>query len=166
MKVNLKSIIYMTGKRVDFDFEMDLSDLEFNGVQPIVSLLSVSGFVRNEAGVLHLMGEAKASLNLSCDRCTAAFNKKQVTELDFILATEIEGEDEEDIVLLEDDSVDVGDLAYSAFILDMDTKNLCSENCLGLCPTCGVNLNEEACRCEREVDPRWEALKQLLDKPE
>ena len=76
----------------------------------------------------------------------------------------LEGEEDEDIVLLENGEVDVGDLAYTAFLLAMDTKHLCSEDCKGLCPGCGVNLNREPCRCKKQVDPRWAALEQLLDK--
>ena len=69
----------------------------------------------------------------------------------------------EDIVLLEDDEVDLGDLARTAFILDMDTKFLCAPDCKGLCPGCGVNLNFESCRCKKEVDPRLAKLAQLLE---
>ena len=68
------------------------------------------------------------------------------------------------IEMLENGEVDVGDLAYTAFLLAMDTKHLCSEDCKGLCPGCGVNLNREPCRCKKQVDPRWAALEQLLDK--
>ena len=75
-----------------------------------------------------------------------------------------EGEEDGDIVLLDDGEIDVGDLAYTAFILDMDTKHLCSEDCKGLCPGCGVNLNQEPCRCKKQADPRWAALEQLLNK--
>ena len=39
-----------------------------------------------------------------------------------------------------------------ALILDFPTKNLCSEDCKGLCPVCGVNLNKETCDCEM---PNW-----------
>ena len=75
----------------------------------------------------------------------------------------LEGEDD-DIVLLDQGEVDVGELAYTAFILDMDTKHLCSEDCKGLCPGCGVNLNQAPCRCKKQADPRWAALEQLLNK--
>ena len=66
-------------------------------------------------------------------------------------------------MLLEDDEVDLGDLARTAFILDMDTKFLCTPDCKGLCPGCGVNLNFEKCRCKKEVDPRLAKLAQLLE---
>ena len=65
---------------------------------------------------------------------------------------------DDEIVLLENDEVDLAELARDAFILDMDTKTLCSEDCKGLCPGCGVNLNREPCRCKKQVDPRLAAL--------
>ena len=93
-----------------------------------------------------------------------AVSAGKVVGLSALLAETLEGEEDEDIVLLENGEVDVGDLAYTAFLLAMDTKHLCSEDCKGLCPGCGVNLNREPCRCKKQVDPRWAALEQLLDK--
>jgi uncharacterized protein len=49
------------------------------------------------------------------------------------------------------------------FILDMDTKFLCREDCAGLCPQCGKNLNDGPCGCKKPRDPRMAVLEQLLD---
>ena len=73
---------------------------------------------------------------------------------------------DDDIVLLDDDEVDVTELARDASILDMDTKFLCSEDCKGLCPGCGADLNRESCRCKKAVDPRLAKLAQLLHNDE
>ena len=81
-----------------------------------------------------------------------------------MLAEELEDEDSDDIILLENGAVDLGDLARTAFILDMDTKTLCSEDCKGICPGCGVDLNQGTCTCKKEVDPRLAVLAKLLDK--
>ena len=58
----------------------------------------------------------------------------------------------------------MGELARTAFILGMDTKTLCSEDCKGICPGCGVNLNQGSCTCKKETDPRLAALAKLLEK--
>ena len=167
MRLNLRDIIHVPGASLPFEFQMDLSDVEFYGERPITRPLYVSGLVRNMAGALVLTGEVATKLDLTCDRCMRPFCREKKVELNYLLATELAGEDEEDeIVLLHGEEVDVDDLAYTAFILDMDTKNLCSEDCKGICPGCGANLNEEACRCKPEVDPRLAALAQLLDKTE
>ena len=69
---------------------------------------------------------------------------------------------------LERDELALGDLVRETFILEMDTKHLCSEECKGLCAKCGADLNGGSCRCKPDIDPRLAALAQLLDdkKPE
>jgi len=164
MQLNLREIIHTPGASIPFEFELDLSDLDFFGEKPITQPIRVCGQVRNAAGVLMLEGEATTTLELVCDRCGKAFKSEKSALLDTMLATELEDEENEEIVLLEGDELDLDELATTAFILAMDTKNLCSEDCKGLCPGCGVNLNETPCRCESKIDPRLAALEQLLDK--
>ena len=90
------------------------------------------------------------------------FDAPKSASFSCVLAQEKQDMENDDIVLLDHDEVDLADLAGTAFILDMDTKTLCSEDCKGLCPGCGVNLNREACRCKKQVDPRLAKLAQLL----
>ena len=166
MRLNLQNIIHVPGASLPFEFSMDLSKEEFFGNYPVTRPVQVEGRVKNIAGMLVLEGEATTLLDCICDRCMEPFQKEKTVRLYALPAESLEGEEDEDMVLLEDGELDVGDLAYTAFVLDMDTKYLCSEDCKGLCPGCGVNLNREACRCRKPVDPRWAALEQLLDKPE
>ena len=166
MRLNLQNIIHVPGASLPFEFSMDLSKEEFFGNHPVTRPVQVEGRVRNIAGMLVLEGEAATLLDCICDRCMEPFQKEKAVRLYALPAESLEGEEDEDMVLLEDGELDVGSLAYTAFVLDMDTKYLCSEDCKGLCPGCGVNLNREACRCRKPVDPRWAALEQLLDKPE
>ena len=69
-------------------------------------------------------------------------------------------------LLDKDGELDLDGLMTEVFLLEMDTKNLCSEDCRGLCPGCGVDLNHEPCRCKKEIDPRLAKLAQLLEKQE
>ena len=66
--------------------------------------------------------------------------------------------------LLEGETLDIADLLETVFILNMDTKSLCRDDCKGLCPRCGKDLNEGPCQCRSEIDPRLAVLEQLLDK--
>ena len=164
MRLNLREIIHVPGASVPFDFTLDLTQEEFFGEYPITQPVHVEGTVKNIADVLVLEGQAGSVLDYTCDRCMGGFSREKVVRLSFLLAEEMEGEEDGDIVLLDDGEIDVGDLAYTAFVLDMDTKHLCSEDCKGLCPGCGVNLNQAPCRCKKQADPRWAALEQLLNK--
>ena len=164
MLLNVKPILHNPGKRLDFQFELDLSDMEFSGRYPISRPVAVSGEVRNTAGILELSLNARSTLDAVCDRCGKAFVQEKDVLFACMLAEELQNEDNDEIVLLEDGMVDVGDLARTAFILDMDTKTLCSEDCKGLCPRCGADLNLGPCSCKKETDPRLAALAKLLEK--
>ena len=164
MLLNVKPILHTPGKRLDFQFELDLSDMEFSGRYPISRPVAVSGEVRNTAGILELTLNAKSTLDAVCDRCGKAFAQEKDVPFACMLAEELQNEENDEIVLLEDGVVDVGDLARTAFILDMDTKTLCSEDCKGLCPRCGANLNLGPCSCKKETDPRLAVLAKLLEK--
>ena len=163
MLLNVKPILHTPGKRLDFQFELDLSDMEFSGRYPISRPVAVSGEVRNTAGILELTLNARSTLDAVCDRCGKAFVQEKDVLFACMLAEELQNEENDEIVLLEDGMVDVGDLARTAFILDMDTKTLCSEDCKGLCPRCGADLNLGPCSCKKEADPRLAVLAKLLE---
>ena len=83
--------------------------------------------------------------------------------LDIPLASELQDEENPDYFLLEGDELDLEELLETVFILNMDTRFLCRDDCKGLCSRCGKNLNEGPCDCRTESDPRLAVLEQLLD---
>lgn len=163
MFFNVKSILHTPGKQLDFQFEMDLTDVEFNGRYPVSRPVTVEGWVRNTADILDLDLTARTTLDAVCDRCGKEFSQDKEIAFSCMLAESLENEENDEIVLLEDGMVDVGDLARTAFILGMDTKTLCSEDCKGLCSRCGADLNLGPCSCQKEVDPRLAVLAKLLE---
>lgn len=165
MRLDLRDIILVPDAEKSFQCQVDLSDLEFYGRKPIVRPVLAQGRVVNHAGALVLNGTARSELDLVCDRCGKEFSREKVVELDMLLADALEQEDSEDeIFLLDGNELDLDELVTTAFVLAMDTKNLCSEDCKGLCAKCGADLNLGPCGCRPEVDPRLAALAQLLDK--
>ena len=163
MLIDVRPILHTPGKRLDFQFELDLSDLDFNGRTPVKEPVAVSGFIRNSADVLNLELTANSLLDAVCDRCGKEFRQDKTVLYSCVLAEEVQNEDNDEIVVLENGMVDAEDLARTAFILDMDTKTLCSEDCKGLCSRCGADLNLGPCSCKKEVDPRLAALAKLLE---
>ena len=124
-----------------------------------------SGVVRNMAGRPGAGGRRRPTmLDLACDRCLKPFRREMRAAVSTLLAETLEDEENDAIVLLENGEVDLDELFTTALVLAMDTKHLCSEDCKGLCPRCGADLNEGPCGCKPEVDPRLAALAQLLDK--
>ena len=163
MRLDLREIIHVPEASKPFRFQLDLSDLEFYGKHLITRPVQVEGSVTNHAGALVLEGTASSLLDLACDRCGKEFSREKVVELNCLLASELEDEEHDEIYLLEGNEADLDEVAGTAFILAMDTKNLCSDNCKGLCAKCGADLNNGPCGCRPEVDPRLAALAQLLD---
>ena len=166
MRLNLKDIIHVPGAVLPFEFSLDLSDCEFGGERPICEPVQVTGQVRNMAGALVFDAQAVTTLHLHCDRCAKPFSREKRVEFETLLATELAGEDSDDIVLLEGDFLDAGALMRETFVLEMDSKNLCTEDCKGLCSGCGVDLNVEPCRCKKEGDPRLAALGKFFEQAE
>ena len=167
MKLNLKRFAQEPGAVLPFDYELDLSQVEWCGFRPFTQPVHVEGRVRNMAGALTLSAELSGLLSLVCDRCAQPFEREKTVEYETLLAFELANGESDDIVLLDKSGeLDLDGLMTEVFLLEMDTKNLCSEDCRGLCPGCGADLNREPCRCKKEIDPRLAKLAQLLEKQE
>ena len=167
MKLNLKRFAQEPGAVLPFDYELDLSQVEWCGLRPVNKPVHVEGRGGNNAGAMLLSARLSAVLSLVCDRCAKAYQREKTVEYETLLAFELENGEDGDIVLLDGDgTLELDELMQEEFLLEMDTKNLCSQDCKGLCPGCGVDLNLEKCRCKRETDPRLAVLAQLLEPEE
>ena len=164
MRFDVRPILHALGKRLTFQFSLDLSDVEFAGRHPISRPVEVEGAVSNTADLLELELTARTTLDAVCDRCGKAFLQDKTVPFRCLLAEELQNEDNDEIVLLDNGEVDLDEVFTTAAVLNMDAKHVCSEDCKGLCPTCGANLNDGPCGCRKEIDPRLAALAQLLDK--
>ena len=165
MKLDLKPLAQQPGGVLPFALQADLSGVEWNGAQPFVQPVRVEGQVRNRAGALELKARLETVLSLSCDRCARPFQREKTVEYETLLAFELANEESDDIVVLnKDGELELDELMREVFLLEMDTKNLCSPDCKGLCSGCGADLNSEPCRCKKEIDPRLAKLAQLLEQ--
>ncbi len=167
MRLDLRDIIHTPGAAKDFRYELDLSLVELFGEKPFDRPIRVSGAVRNMAGALQLEGRAESVLDTRCDRCLKEITVELDVPVETLLAEELANEDDpdsDDIVLLENGQADLDEIFTTACVLALDSKHLCSEDCKGLCPTCGKDLNEGPCNCGKELDPRLAVLAKLLDK--
>lgn len=164
MLLDLTKIIDSPGAKVSFQERFDLSDLVFGTSQPAKEPVLAEGIVRNTAGVLVLTGRVDAKLDGICDRCAAAFQREVSYPMEATLLHEPCSEENEDdwVFELEGNCADLTDIVRTVFILNMDSKLLCRDDCKGLCCRCGANLNLGSCQCEKEPDPRFAALRQLL----
>jgi uncharacterized protein len=123
-----------------------------------------------------LVGTAKTELELSCSRCLEPFRMTVDVPFDlrYLPASAMKTEDERetqdedlDISYYRDDQIDLNELLREQFYLALPMKPLCQEECKGLCPQCGTNLNTSTCECEPDlVDPRLAVLRSFQSKRE
>ena len=166
MRLALKEIIHSPGASISFSDSVDLSDLQFGTCYPVTEPVVITGTVRNTADVLMMKGAITTCLHGVCDRCASEFTEDVEIPVDVVLVEELANEDSEDegVFPLVADAADLDEIVRTVFVLNMDAKLLCKHDCKGLCCQCGKNLNEGPCNCEKEPDPRFAALRQLLNK--
>lgn len=164
MRLDLRHIIHIPGAVQEFAYELDLSQVRLFGEQPFDRPVRISGQVRNMAGALELTGRAETVLDTQCDRCLKSLELPVEIPVETLLAERLEDEESDEIVLLENGQADLDEIFTTACILALDSKHLCREDCKGLCPTCGADLNQGPCGCKKELDPRLAVLAKLLDK--
>ncbi|MFZ5981258.1 MAG: YceD family protein [Candidatus Zixiibacteriota bacterium] len=117
-------------------------------------------------------GKLMGKLVIECSRCLSDFEADLVEPTNFIICSAIRTADkdvidDEDYAFFKgnDLRVDLTEIIYQALVLSLPMKPLCSETCRGLCPVCGINLNQSECDCPGKVpDTRWEGLKGLLEQ--
>ena len=166
MRLALTEVIHRPGASISFSECVDLSDLQYGNTNPVTEPVKAEGTVRNTADVLMMKGSITTCLHGVCDRCAGEFTRDVAIDLDVVLVEELSNEDSEDerVFPVEADAVDLEEVVRTVFVLNLDSKMLCKPDCEGLCCRCGKNLNEGPCDCQKEPDPRFAALRQLLDK--
>lgn len=163
MKLNLQKIIEAPGE-IPFSFEMDVSDTGIYSIKSYLTPLIVKGRVVNSAGILTLEAELDIRTLCRCDRCLKEYEDDRNLKVSAVLSNDPQARDNPDIFMLDGETADLDEIIRTVFILETDTKFLCREDCRGICPKCGKDLNEGPCECKPDIDPRLAVLKQLLDE--
>jgi uncharacterized protein len=161
-----------TGATRKYEIEESLDDLDPALViqEPIRGQVK---FTKIPSGVL-VTGDLETVLEVNCNRCLEPFDQSVRIELEeeFRASTDVRTgvrlpraeEADEATFIDEKHIIDLSEVVRQAFLLNLPTTPLCRSDCKGLCPICGLNLNEGQCDCPEEtIDPRWDALRAFLD---
>jgi len=162
------------------------NSLEFCETSSTLDMGSLSGALRSEIPVrlrLHkreneivVLGTATVTVTEECSRCLEHYDRKFDVQFEAYCdkigshigeekAREAEGET---FVVYHDGRIlDLGPILREAIVLSLPIKSLCKEDCKGLCPVCGKNLNEGECDCRKEpADVRWKILEKFKKEKE
>lgn len=154
--LDLTDVLLTEGKVIQREAVLGLEALTYRfGTFPVAEKSSVSLTIEHTSGrKLLLDGETRLQVLIPCARCL----EPVATGLDVRLHLEIEADDRD---YMDGYNLNIDQLVHDEALLIWPERILCREDCRGLCPVCGQNLNEKSCGCERtDVDPR---MAKILD---
>ena len=162
-KLELEGIFNRVGEHLTLDREADFSELFPDGETLFPEPAHIRGSIRNTAGVVYSDATLEADLHTVCDRCACEVVRHLTVPVVHTFVTEVQNEETDDYIILPDMTLDLDALAGEDLVLELPSKVLCKEDCKGLCPQCGKNLNDGPCDCKEPVDPRLAGLLALLE---
>ena len=174
MKLDLRSLLAGEIRTQAVEFEI-LPDMAEDDLQsPLYGVtfnapVAVRGAIENNAGYIRLSLTLSVPYTAPCARCLSEVDGDFSLAVERTVVTPREAVDmderEDDYVVTEDGFLDADELLRELFELNFPQKILCKEDCLGLCPRCGTDLNASTCNCtKKEQDPRMAKLGALLEK--
>lgn len=165
MEINLLPVLNYDGRKMVISEDVEISaspndNFKFN------TPVHFEGYALNIGGTIELKGNATVSISIMCDRCIEFYDEN----ISYDVFERYKKEDnfsdtdsDDDITPLEGSIIDLDDILYMGLILNLPSKSLCSDDCKGLCPVCGTNLNHSDCNCSDDnTDPRFDILDKLL----
>ena len=169
MRIELENL---EGGKGDFAHVYQPDDLNPIDERVLLSApASVIGKVRLAGNEVFVNGHVDARARVECDRCLQPVELPVTAdfELEYIPGSEYETsaaaeltEAELSVAVFDGEAIDVDEIVKEQILLSVPTRMLCRDDCKGICPECGADLNAGDCNCVRdEIDPRWAALKNL-----
>jgi len=163
MKINVARVQQEIGGRQPFSF-LTQAQLLCDEDLWIKGKISVNGDVVNNGRVLEVKGTIRGTAVQCCSRCLEEFCAD--IELCFNQSYQQQGAispEDEEIYSYQGEEIDLAGLVLENLLLGEPLKAICSDNCRGLCPQCGVNLNQVDCFCgKNNINPKFAILQQLL----
>ena len=168
MIINISEILKVYGGEISVDGDISLSDINFLGEDFVFETpLHIKGNIVNNGKALELNAVCAGIVKVHCARCMKELDQDvnfKVKEF-FVQSDGENDDDDEDVVFFEGYNIDVKDIVVNHFLMNVSGKYLCSEDCKGLCPKCGADLNLGDCGCKNDdIDPRWAALADIMNR--
>jgi len=160
-----------------FEFSLAPAEIDLTGDEAkLKNAVCVEGELKKRIVETEVGGKINAELEIECTRCLQRVDRKLeipfeasfVTEENYIKAKAAElGAKDLDVSVFEGDKIDLTELVREQILLNLPVQVFCKEDCKGLCEKCGANRNLIDCNCkEKEIDPRWQSLRELKIKNE
>ncbi len=166
MQIDISTLKKRNGNIINLDISEKFENIEgYPDVLEFLEPVNVKGTLMNANGVIILDAKAVTEVLMLCSRCLSPVKVK----LDFKLNEKFSNTNnfEEDVEVFFDDLINIDDILNREIILNLPMKVVCREDCKGLCPTCGKNLNDGSCNCkESYINPKFKDLRALFNLDE
>ena len=174
MKLDLRPLL--AGDRLlEFDYELSLDadsedTVSFLTDVDFPSPMKVSGEITNTAGYMRMTLTMSVDYVAQCARCLSPVTGQFTLDLEKTVAPrnllgDLDEDKLDEFAIIEDGFLDMDEQLREQLEMEFPMRFLCREDCKGLCPKCGKNLNEGECNCDHtEIDPRMEPLRKLLEQ--
>ncbi|MCZ6857141.1 MAG: DUF177 domain-containing protein, partial [Gemmatimonadetes bacterium] len=116
-------------------------------------------------GRFYWQGRIATDVDATCRRCLSSTPCQIDAQVNLVFTEDQDTDDPSEYVVPEGTVVlDLSEAIREELILALEAYVLCREDCKGLCPSCGTDLNTNSCDCRPPSDPRWAALEKSKSK--
>lgn len=163
MKIDISQISKVDGSSLDLDLSENLEDLSsaINGVD-LTKPVSFKGKLTNISGILKLDGHIHIEYSAKCSRCLKDLDSQMSIKVQdsFVNGDKLT---DGDSYTYEGNRVSIDKALKDNIVLNLPVRQLCKDECRGLCSNCGSDLNVKQCECkEGQINPQMEALKNFF----
>lgn len=170
MIIDIQDLINSTvdEKKIDCKFSKDYLD-DGSEIVKYIAPIEIKGSFVLIGDIVNFDAKVCTKLLLTCSRCNDKFPYDVEIEIHEKFSSQknldLLNLEDEDINLFENNRIDIDNIIENNIIISLPIKRLCREDCKGLCPNCGTNLNYSSCNCKNEeIDPRMAKLKDFFRK--
>ncbi len=167
MKINIISVINSDGAKLSIEKEYSVGSFEFAGNNySFEKPVKITGVITNIGSALKIALKVEGEYTSFCDRCGCDIASTIIGEAE----ENITGENVEidsEMFEINGHTLDISGAVESLVYSSLPMRNLCKDDCKGLCPKCGTDLNKSECNCDTtRYDPRFAIFRKLAGNGE
>ena len=147
MRLDIGRVVSNEKFILEFDEQADYTDFDMYGEHPFAEPIKISGTVKNKYSGIEFYAKVNAHCKSTCDRCLKPVEFELDTEISSFIDLDSDEESDSPIEIKSGRFIELDDALLESLLFAYPQKILCKEDCKGLCPKCGADLNEAPCKC-------------------
>lgn len=171
MLIDLSEILSLEGKTQVVEAPVSMDSFQSRlGSFPVAEKEPLTVTITNTGKkVLKIEAKGRMTIKIPCDKCLKEVPTEFAIDMEQEIDMKASGEDRikdlDEINYVTGCSLDVEQLVHNEILIHWPLRVLCREDCRGLCPVCGKDLNEGSCNCDQSSpDPRMAAIRDIFSK--